>query len=322
MALSWEVWRNDERIKKAANNNPSMKFGEKGQAVHLLQAALILNEIDVPHHGIGDNGLQNNNYLNETQAAVRQAEGKFGLSLHDKGIAGKQVIGALDNANNRFYTSNKGHFGSDLAVQDAPRAQTKVQSALTGLAALRAAMNLPKPVGLNTVVSQALRVHFRLLAPGTTGPGVARQATIADIDRIIATYRNILFVLRGATFTFRDGIPVNGVKIAAESFEGSRRVTFGPAFRDFGNNTDLIGGPIGKESRAAVVIHESMHAVDDSHTSGQRNIHISEFQAAYDVQPADLSLFNPSSYASFAAHVALGRDPQPRFGLGPNSRGL
>lgn len=319
MALSWVVWRDNKRIQQAEQNSPSMKSGEKGEAVHLLQAALILNEIDVPHHGV-TNGVRNDNYLQETQSAVREAEKKFGLSIQDQGIAGKQVIGALDRECNKFYASHAGHFGSDLAVKDAPRAQLKVQSALNGLLALRAQMTaLPGTPSPFAVVNEALSVHFRLIAPGVTVRPFARPATLGDIQRIIDTYQRMQFVLRGATFTFQDGIPFNGVKTAAESNTGSERVTFGPNFADFDGPID---SRIGDESRVAVILHESMHSVDASGNSGRDEVHISEFEPAYDLQPANLSMFNPSSYASFAAHLDEGEDPDPRFGLGPDSRGL
>ena len=84
-----------------------------------------------------------------------------------------------------------------------------------------------------------------------------------------------------------------------------------------------VDGPIdkaiGDESRVAVVLHECMHSVDFSGTSGSDDIHISEFDPAYDVQPANQSIFNPSSYASFAAHMHEGEDPSPRFGLARGS---
>jgi len=106
---------------------------------------------------------------------------------------------------------------------------------------------------------------------------------------------------------------------------------FGPYFRSFSADQPIRPRPpgvpgaqfpfghfIGPNSRAAILIHEGMHAVDASLTSGNLGIHISEFSPAYDTQPANLSMFNPSSYAGFAAHVANGAagDPNPRFGLG------
>jgi hypothetical protein len=314
MTLSWVIWNKNDRIRRAERDAPAMRQGEAGKPVHLLQAALIINGIDDSEHGVESRAF----YGVPTRRAVQACEGQFELTIRDAGVAGTQVIGALDDGADQFFRDHAGHFGSDLAVTDAPHAVEKAEAARIGLTALRAHMSpSPLPVPAPSpfkVVNEALRVHFRLLAPGVSGPKFCRAAKLADIDRILRTYLNILFVLRGATFTFRDGIPVNGVKIAAESFTGSRRVLFGPFFRDF---RAPFGAAIGKEARAAILIHESMHSVDDTHRSGNDDIHISEFEPTYDTQPADKSILNPSSYAGFAAHVFLGRDPNPRFGLGP-----
>jgi hypothetical protein len=319
MALSWEPWRNNQRVQRAENNNPPMQSGESGEHVHLLQAALVLQAFDVPHHGVtGRPPQQNNNFLTETQSAVRECEARFNLT-RDVGIAGQEVVQRLDQENNTLYTTRTGHFGAALARTDIGRAVGKIASATMGLTFLNTGV-LP-PTTLN-LVNEALRVHFRLLPPGTTGDGIRRARTAGDLDRILNTYRQISGVLSSGATSFLDGIPVNGAKTAAEANTGSRQITFGPAFRDFTiRPTDLTGGEIGPNSRAAVLIHEGMHSVDDSGTSGNDPIHISEFDTAlYDNQRADFSLFNPSSYAGFAAHVANNGDPSPRFGLGANAR--
>jgi hypothetical protein len=329
MALSWVMWKDDARIQKAAENRPSMKSGEKGQPVHLLQACLIINDIDVPHHGITGR-VQNNNFLAETARAVREAEKKFNLPSRDTGVAGKEVITRLDTECDGFYTRNAGNFGRGQAIKDAPGARLKVLAALNNIALLRTALGGP-PVAVVplpgaaaptlALANSALLTHFRLSGPGAAAPagGVARPATLADINRISTTCVAIAGLLAGAAAAFRDGIPVNGVKIAAEANTNSRIVTFGPMFRSF---DAPFGRLIGPNSRIAILIHEGMHAVDDSNTSGNANTHISEFDPAYDVQPAEQAMFNPSSYAGFAAHAFLGRDPTPRFGLGPASRAL
>ncbi len=321
MALAWEPWRDNQRIQRAENNNPSMKVGESGQHVHLLQAALVLQGFDVPHHGItGDPPRQNNNFLNETQSAVRQCEVRFSLS-RDTGVAGQEVVRRLDQENNTLYTTRAGHFGAVLARTDVGLAVSKIVSATLGLTFLKAGV-LPEPT--LTLVNDALRVHFRLLTPGTTSDGIRRARTAADIDRILNTYTIITGVLNSSATSFNDGIPVNGAKTAAEADTGSRRILFGPAFRDFTlSPADLTGGQIGPNSRAAILIHEGMHAADDSNNSADNNfVHFSEFDPRYNTQPADRSLFNPSSYASFAAHVANNGDPPIRFGLGPGARQL
>jgi peptidoglycan hydrolase-like protein with peptidoglycan-binding domain len=315
MAVSWIVWKDNDRIKRAERDAPAMRHGERGLGLHLLQAALILNGFDVPSHGV----ITKNSYGNDTDAAVRRVEQRFTLSIQDTGIAGTQVIGALDREADKFYKDHAGHFGRDLGVQDAGLALSKIDAARNALVAVRATLQptpIPTPPALPfpfPVAQDALAFHFRLLV-GAAGPAPMRAATIADLDKIIKTYLDITFVLRGATFTFQDGIPTNGVKIVAEAALGKQRPLLGPFYRDF---DAPFAAKVGKDSRVAVLIHESMHSVDASGKSGRKDIHISEFDTAYNTQPPDKSLLNPSSYAGFAAHVFLGRDPRPRFGLGP-----
>jgi len=309
MALSWEVWRDELRIQRAENSSPSMKSGEKGQPVHLLQAALILNGIDVPHHGVsGTPPVQNNNFLSETAAAVRECEARFGLT-RDTGVAGREVIRRLDQDSNTFYAAHAGHFGAALARADVPLAISKIAQSLLALNFLQAGA-LPSTIA--PLVDDALRVHFRLLPPGGAADGIRRPRVAADLTTIITTFTNLAGVLNTAT-SFEDGIPFNGVKTAAESNTGSRLVRFGPFFRDF---DAPFGNRIGPHSRAAILIHEGTHSVDGTGRSGDDDVHISEFDPLYDMQTADRSLLNPSSYAGFAAHIANNGDPNPRFGLG------
>src|SRR5258708_34945677 len=101
MALSWFAWRSNDRIQRAQNNNPAMRPGDKGEAVHLLQAALIINGFDVPSHGVDQNGVRHDDYNAETRNAVREVEDDDSLSIKDAGIAGKQVITELDTDSNR-----------------------------------------------------------------------------------------------------------------------------------------------------------------------------------------------------------------------------
>jgi peptidoglycan hydrolase-like protein with peptidoglycan-binding domain len=314
MTLTWEVWRNEARIQRAENNNPSMKPGESGQPVHLLQAALILQGFDVPAHGIlPEQVVQNNNYGQQTAAAVRECEARFGLT-RDAGIAGREVISRLDINNALLYTVNAGEFGAALARKDGALAVGKIASSLLALTFLRAG-GLPPTTA--TLVDDALLTHFRLLPPGSAAVGNRRARTAADIDFLIARFTALAGVINQSATTFEDGIPVNGVKTLAESNTGSNLVRFSPMyFSAQCPSPPTLGLATGPNSRAAVLMHEATHAVDPNGRSGDRHVHISEFDPAYPLQSTDRSLLNPSSYASFAAHIANNGDPSPRFGLG------
>jgi peptidoglycan hydrolase-like protein with peptidoglycan-binding domain len=301
MALTSTRWSRIARLQNASENTPPMQFGEADHdATVVLQEVLAENGFTFPAGLTG-------NYLQETAAAVRAAEVQFGLDL-DQGVAGRQVLGALDSAN------VAPTFGAALARLDAPFALSKVQAALDALNAITTPVI--QADGTRVTIAQttddALQIHFRLINNAIPTFGVLRLLTDADLTQMLNTYNGIARTLRNADTTFRDGVPVNGIGTAAEAPLGGP-ITFGPAFRSV---TLPDGALIGPNSRAAILIHESTHVIDGQ--SGQPAIHISEFDPAYDVQIADLAIHNPSSYAGFAANIfPPPGEPNPRFGLGP-----
>jgi peptidoglycan hydrolase-like protein with peptidoglycan-binding domain len=303
MALRSPRWNTIARLRSASENLPPMRIGEfNHDATVVLQEALIENGFSIPAGPTG-------NYLQETAAAVRAAEDQFGLTV-DGGVAGRQVLSALDGA---FIGGVQATFGAALARGDAPFALSKVQAAIDALTLI--GLPLVQSDGTRGTIPEttadALKIHFRLVNVLAT-IGVARLVTDDDIRFLLNTFNAIARVLRNSNTTFRDGVPLNGIGFAAESPFGGP-ITFGPAFRSV---TLPDGALIGPNSRAAILIHESTHVIDGS--SGDFAIHISEFAPEYDTQPADLSIHNPSSYAGFAANVfPPPGEPNPRFGLGP-----
>ena len=226
--------------------------------------------------------------------------------------------------------------GATLARLDVPLALQKVNAAIRKLKEFKGTLNLRLgPIvriqQFDKITENALRTHFRLIAfdapappnAGATGRGFPRRPIrMDDVDHLILHFAKIqtLFVRNATSFT--DGAPVDkaGNPVAAAAFLDSGTVIFGSPFRNF---TDTQAQAIGPNSRAAVLIHEGFHAVDTLQRSGDDLLtHISEFDSRYDTQGANDSIFNPSSFASFAAHVFKGSDPKPRFGLGPGARGL
>lgn len=303
MSLRSTTFRLNPRLQRAAQNKPSMKAFEPDHvAVELLQEALRDLGFDP---ALKVDGI----YGQKTAAAVRAVQARFNMD-RDGGAAGRQVLGILD------ILLQGGTLGADLAQLDAPLAARKVRSAITALDLFRTA--LATGTGFSQVTVEALNTHFRLAVAQPT-IGVGRQVTDADIKLILEQYQNLLGLF-GAT-RFETGVPVNGIFTAAEAPLGGP-IRFGPAFTDV-NSTFASGvnNRIGSASRAAILIHEGIH-VFDGLSGNNATTHISEFDSRYPAQSAENSLHNPSSYASFAAHVHLGRDPSPRFGLGPGARGL
>ncbi len=311
MPLTAPLWKDNRRIQAAAINAPPMHPNEPdAAAVKLLQRALI-------DTGALHIGAPTGFYGPQTAEAVRDIEGTFALSV-DQGVAGKQVLEVLDLLLQGKRPATGGRSGAALAEDDKPLASAKVNAALAALALFRpllqamlngASVDSPLPVTL------PLFIHFKLRRPQAL-INEGRVITMSDLDNIRRTYQGILNVFGASAAKFRSGTPVHGLTTPAEAQFGGV-ITFGPAFADFDT---LHGGRIGPNSRAAILIHEATHVVDQ--TSHDPAVHISEFRPEYETQSPDAALHNPSSYAGFAAHIALGHEPTPRFGLGPGARGL
>jgi hypothetical protein len=211
--------------------------------------------------------------------------------------------------------------GAALARSDVPKALGKVSIAIAKLEEfermlrLRLSSDSPFP-GFDRVTISALSTHFRLGEFDKPSIAPRRPVTLKEVAHILDHFRKMVQVFNKNATSFTDGNPTakNGKPVPAVSPLNSGTVIFGSHFRNFTDNDALLIGP---NSRAAILIHEGFHSVDVAKKSGDDdNVHISEFNPRYDQQSADNSLFNPSSYASFAAHVVAGKDPDPRFGLG------
>jgi hypothetical protein len=258
----------------------------------------------------------------ELSASIVVFQKHFGLA-HDGVVdPGGRTFTALQSVAALSAPVGGRKFGRDLAALDVPLATRKVDRALVKLRDFRNAIVIRQTPGgitppFDRVTSDALRVHFRLGPFDEASIAPRRPVTLADVDHILTHYDRMKVVFTRQSTAFSDGSPKdkNGDLVPAASPLNSGTVIFSSLYRNF-NATD--GEAIGVNSRAAILIHEGFHSVDESKSSGDDNvIHISEFDPAYDTQPADKSLFNPSSFAGFAAHVFNGADPNPRFGLGP-----
>lgn len=300
MALRSPFWSSNQRLQRAAENNKAMRLLEPDKvAVTLLQQALVSTGIAV----IKVDGI----FGPKTAGAVRAVQTRFNMD-RDEGVAGRQTLGVLD------ILQQGGQLGRDLAQTDTVLAGQKVRAAILALNNFRTSQKNGTPPAALTVA--ALRTHFRLTLVAET-IGVTRLITDADVATMISRYNQLVSLFTANAPRFRTGVPVNGINTAAEApLNGP--VTFGPAFTNVNSH---FGDRIGPNSRAAILIHESVH-VFDGQSGINGDTHISEFEPAYSAQRADRSLHNPSSFASFAAHIHNNGDPTPRFGLGPGARGL
>ena len=94
MALTSPRFARNDRLQAAANNQPPLKTGETGEAVEILQQALIDLGASMPR-STNPSGLTDGIYGPETAATVTAFQASQGLS--QDGIAGKDTLGKLDS---------------------------------------------------------------------------------------------------------------------------------------------------------------------------------------------------------------------------------
>lgn len=305
-------WAANQRLQRAANNNPPMRQGEPDKAaVRLLQQALIAAGFNMAAGADGAFGQQ-------TANAVIAAEKHFGFTP-DNGVAGREVLGALDLAQRGWKPPATGaHWGGQLARTIVPLAQRKIGRAIAALTDVRTMLATGgfDFVTADGVTMTALKTHFKLVPPGGARSPIEAFIATATIDPLLANFRGVQRTLNNALM-LKHSICTLGLDIAAEAPFGGP-VLFGPAYSDFKfdpvavTNIDVTG----PNSLAAMMMHEATHVIDN--LSGSDATHISEFTPEYETQPAAQARHNPSAYATFAAHMdeRADRPRAQRYGLG------
>jgi hypothetical protein len=159
-----------------------------------------------------------------------------------------------------------------------------------------------------------LRVNF-------AGRRVPERVYAQRIAKIRETYLRVRAVIGDSARRFasvsereaRELFPGGALPPAYALF--GDRIFFTPAFAPFDPGTARGLGP---KCRAAMVLHEAVHVVDER--SGEPEVHVSEWdEPRFSRLSPDQSLHNPSSYASFAAQMHEGLLEWPahlRFGAG------
>ncbi|HJS07456.1 MAG TPA: peptidoglycan-binding domain-containing protein [Pirellulales bacterium] len=94
MALSSKRFAAVQRLQSAAKNNPPIGYGEKGDAVAVLQAAFISLGHEMPISTKSYRALPDGIFGNETKNTVKAFQGKHGLT--QDGIVGRDTLGKLD----------------------------------------------------------------------------------------------------------------------------------------------------------------------------------------------------------------------------------
>jgi peptidoglycan hydrolase-like protein with peptidoglycan-binding domain len=306
------LWAANTRVQRAANNQPPMRQGETDRtAVTLLQTALIQSGFPIPAGATG-------NFLQQTAAAVRTAEAQLGFTV-DAGVAGREVIGALDLMLRGWSPPAGPHWGGLIARTVVSVAQRKLGRAIGALTDIRNMLALGgfDFVTADGVTMSALRTHFKLVPPGGPRLGHEEPITVATIDPLLNNFRGILRTISNSAM-IRHSICTLGLNVAAEAAFGGP-VLFGPPYSDFRLDPIAVTNidRTGPNSLAAMMMHEATHVIDNQ-SGDDTTTHISEFAAAYETQSAQNARHNPSAFATFAAHIDEQADrPRPnRYGLG------
>lgn len=305
-------WATNARIQSAANNNPVMQQQEGDTvAVRLLQEALIQSGFPIAAGPTGFFGPQ-------TASAVVAAEARFGFQT-DAGLAGREVFGALDLSLRGWNPPSGAHWGGLIAKTIVPVAQRKIQAALDALSDVRTMLAEGgfDFVTADGVTMAALQTHFKLVPPGGTKLAHEEFITLATIVPLITNFLGLKSTLANVNM-IRHSICTTGLNFAAEAPFGGP-VLFGPPYSDFKFDPVAVTNidKTGPNSLAAMMMHEATH-VTDSLATGDENIHISEFELAYETQSAARARHNPSAFATFAAHIddRGDRPRDQRYGLG------
>lgn len=88
------LFSSNTRLASAQDNRPPMRYGERGEAVELLQASLLELGASMPGSTGGGASPPDGIYGNETVGVLRSFQSEHGLSVD--GVAGRQSITRLD----------------------------------------------------------------------------------------------------------------------------------------------------------------------------------------------------------------------------------
>lgn len=279
--------------------------GGTNNAADVQSVRVALNSIPIRMGG-PDPELPLNASIQDITTAIARFQREQNASFPSGPIVPGQVgpSGSTFTAFNFFSEPPK-----DTAVRFAPVAKVLTQTALQAVKQAEASLGAVGPTA-NATVMDALATHFHL-NPGTFPSGSthasltrgALQTIKANYTTLTATLdrvRNFFINASDRQATFRDG---QGGTFVARAF--TRFQTSTSFNRDFKF--------IGRFAQVAIIIHETVHFIDNKSTSD--NDFPEWDRPHYDLfMTAAQARHNPSSYAAFAFHVAVGSDFRPGDG--------
>jgi hypothetical protein len=159
-------------------------------------------------------------------------------------------------------------------------------------------------------VDELLTRHFRYQS-ASIGEAAALdliRKTFAEVEAELASMANVRGLSKKAFIAFQGAGEYTPAATRERDF-ANPGVRLSPEYRRYGFTGAFFEGR-GDEMRAAIMIHEMVHLLSRVNVDSAL-----EWWQEYDTISADLAIRNPSTYATFARHVATGEEL--RFGLEP-----
>jgi hypothetical protein len=194
---------------------------------------------------------------------------------------------------------------AEMATRSIPQALTWANAALSALAALQAGST-------DAIFITALQSHFKI-APSDPLFGIVRDnftKAVASLNRGKAAYQSVS--RKQMEIDLGPHKPAPGYTMPATHI-----IRWTPLFHARTNGPrpgmQWTGDGFGPLCRAAMVLHEPIHAVD-----AKADFDVYEWGPEYTSMSAQRSVHNASSYPSFAAHVSERSTDLmgPRYGAG------
>lgn len=204
----------------------------------------------------------------------------------------------------------------ELVKTDKPLADLWINQGLTAATTLYERSKAIQPVSAENdadALESALRVHFKIDFARFRDKN-ARESSRALMRQRIKIVRDT-YQLMATLFRGEGRIRFNRIEIGnAPAYAYWNGLVFVTRFyRSYDmQNRNWSDHGYGRTARAAMLAHEIVHVVDKQ--SGDSLCHVSEFEAAYDIQLVEYAIHNPSAYSAFGQHVCYGIDT--RFGAG------
>ncbi|HVQ14130.1 MAG TPA: peptidoglycan-binding protein [Vicinamibacterales bacterium] len=333
MALTSTLFKTNQRLQLAANNNPSMRKGEADHAaVRILQEALVKLGYPLPRStkATGFDG----DYGDETYGAVYKFQVDKKLPPPADGRAGKNTLTKMDALLNAGGGVPAPTPANPKAVAETAKITTQfwVASAITAVSTYRVLLQsgLPDVLGAHKLTIAAVNAHFHLdRAKGREQSMlITVQNTFADVAatllRSAQVFNDVSQSTAAADFNRKGDasfVPPPAYAMARDDARFPKHgIFFTPNFKTRSGNQGF-----GPNCLAAMVLHECVHFVDKNAPDFAYEHQVNPFYdtplvqfipgADYDRLEPEKAIHNPSSFASFAGHLIKGSD-KPRFGAG------